>query len=80
MYFDTNGGTPDFGFWLGFDQSALDLAAIGAELHDGLVVIIYMPGELEMMATLHYGDRFGADNLGWWAAPIPDTLRYLDGS
>jgi hypothetical protein len=80
VFFDTNSGSMEHGYWLGFEQSARDLEAIGVELREGLKVMIRMPDELEMMATLHRGDRFGVGQSDWWAAPIADTLRYLDGS
>jgi hypothetical protein len=76
VFFDTNEGTKSRGYWLGFDQSKIDLAAIGPALKDGLHVTIYMPGELEMEAAL----RFDREQSGWVAMPIDGTVKYLDGS
>lgn len=76
VFFDTNDGSIEDGYCLGFDQSRNDLEAIGSELGDGTTVTIYMPDELEMAATL----RFDADENVWWADPIAGTIKYLDGS
>ena len=72
IYFDTNTG-PDnerYGLWVA--GSLHDLAPIADQLHDGLHVIIYMTGELEMEAVL----EFDAGWDGWAARPVPGTTRY----
>ncbi len=74
VMFDTNDGTETVGYWLGFDQSKRDLSAIGANLADGLHVIIYMPGELEMEAIL----SFDRSQDVWLAHPVAGTIKYLD--
>ena len=76
VFFDTNDGSMEHGFWLGLDQSRQDLDALGTALREGEAVTIYMPNELEMTAIL----RFDADGEVWWADPVADTLTYLDGS
>jgi hypothetical protein len=76
VFFDTNDGSIECGYWLGFAQSRKDLEAIGDALHEGTTVIIYMPDELETTATL----RFDATERVWWADPIEGTITYLDGS
>ena len=76
VFFDTNDGTMEDGYWLGFDQSWTDLQALGDELREGTRVTIYMPDELEMTATL----RFDASEKVWWAKPVEGTIAYLDGS
>lgn len=81
VMFDTNAGSDELGYWLGFDQSKLDLTAIGPALCEGLIVTIYMEGELEMDATLRFDEsRFDAKAQEWWADPLPNSIRYLDGS
>ena len=76
VFFDTNDGSIERGYWLGFDQSRKDLAALGTALREGTAVTIYMPNELEMTATL----RFDANEDVWWADPVADIIKYLDGS
>ena len=80
VFFDSNAGTQE-GYWLWFEQSERDLNAIGHALKDGLEIVIYMPGELEMRANLRWGTGpFNSHTECWWAEPIPNTIRYLDGS
>ena len=74
VMFDTNEpwGTEPEGFWLGFAQSRLDLEKIGDDLRDGLRVVIYMIGELEMEATL----EFDRNSNVWVAYPFPQTIKH----
>src|SRR5713101_1385458 len=60
---------------LSFPTSVAELAQIGADLRDGLRVIIYMPDELEMEAAL----VFDRERDAWTARPIAGTTTYLDG-
>lgn len=76
VFFDTNDGSMEHGYRLGFDQSRKDLDALGTALRQGTAVTLYMPDELEMTATL----RFDANEKVWWADPVVDTITYLDGS
>ena len=77
IYFDTNSATPDGRYDLTVRGSLADIARIADPLIDGQRVVLYMPGELEVEATL----RFDADwNNGWTAIPDMSTLRYVDGS
>jgi hypothetical protein len=76
VFFDTNDGTPEDGYCLGFDQSRNDLEALGDDLRDGTKVTLYMPDELEMTATL----RFDPTEKVWWADPIDGVITHLDGS
>ena len=72
IYFDTNEG-PDnarYGLWL--RRSLEDIEPIAHELRDGLRVIIYMTGELEMEAVLEFDEKLNA----WMARPIAGTTRY----
>ena len=76
VFFDTNDGSMEQGYWLGFEQSRNDLGALGGALRPGTIVTIYMPDELEMAATLRFDDTEKV----WWADPVGDTVTYLDGS
>jgi len=76
ILFDTNDGTAERGYELKFTQSLEDIAAIGQQIHEGMQVVIYMPEELEFIATLKF-DR----EAGWWlGVPIAGTIKYLDGT
>lgn len=66
VFFDSNAGSFEFGYLLWFDTSKEDLNKIGSELRDGLEVIIYMPEELELTATL----RFDTELDCWRAVPL----------
>jgi hypothetical protein len=76
VFFDANTGSMEDGYWLGFDKSRKDLEVLGDKLREGTRVIIYMPDEFEMDATL----RFDAVEAVWCAEPVADSIRYLDGS
>jgi hypothetical protein len=76
VFFDTNDGSIEDGYWLGFDRSRQDLEALGNELRDGTQITIYMTDELEMDAKLRFDPRHAV----WWADPIPGSIRYLDGT
>lgn len=76
IFFDTNDGSIEGGYELKFDNSLKDIEGIGRPLTEGEKVVIYMPDELEYIATLKFDSTYGY----WVAIPIPETLRYLDGS
>jgi hypothetical protein len=76
IFFDSNDGSMEQGYWLGFETSKRDLAALGPACVDGLQVIIRMPDEFEVLATLRWDSEGGV----WWGDPVPGTIRYLDGS
>jgi hypothetical protein len=74
IYFDANEATFEPGvcrYDLGLRSSVKDLAEI-VDKHDGMRVIIYMPGELEMEATLEFDAKYGC----WMARPIPGTTNH----
>jgi hypothetical protein len=75
IFFDTNEGSQEGGYRLELDRSKMDIDAIGPAITEGVEVIIYMPNELEMAATLSQHE-----NGFWLAMPIPGTIKYLDGS
>jgi hypothetical protein len=41
---------------------------------NGMHIVIYMTGELEMEAVL----RFMPEHAAWIACPIPETTKYLE--
>ena len=76
IFFDTNVGTQESGYWLGFERSKAELEQNGEAVAEGAAVMIYMPDELQMIATL----RFDRRERVWFADPIPGTIEYLDGT
>jgi len=72
VYFDTNagpGGVERYGLWL--TKSVEDLAHIPGGPRDGMLVVIYMGGEVEAEATLEWD----ADWNGWTARPVAGTWK-----
>ena len=78
IFFDTNEGSHDGGYWLILDRSRADLMALGPALRDGQEVLIWMPDELEMLAKLRFENVDDPWGPRWVADPIPGTLTYLD--
>jgi hypothetical protein len=80
IYFDTNEGHHDSGYWLWLDRSVTDLRGLEPGLREGIEVVIYMPGELEMRALLRFDRSEGlpCPEGIWVADPIPGTITYLD--
>jgi hypothetical protein len=70
VYFDTNEGADNdverYGLWL--DKSRKDLAAIPGGPREGMIVTIYMIGELEAEAALQWDSTCNA----WTARPVSD--------
>ncbi len=58
---------------LGIPGALSDIAPIADKLQDGMLVVIYMPDELEMQATL----EFDVQNRKWWARPVDGTMKLL---
>lgn len=74
VFFDTNDGNWEYGYWLDFPKSKAELAQIEGGPREGMRVQIYMPGELEVEAILKW------DRTIWVGMPVEGTLRYLDGT
>lgn len=73
VYFDTNEGTDNgYGLWL--DASKRDLSDIPGGPQEGMRIIIYMTGELEMEAVL----AFESEQNVWIAQPVPETVKHLE--
>jgi hypothetical protein len=68
---DSNEGAEDgrYGLWL--DKSRHDLAKIPGGPKEGMMVTIYMVGEIEAEATLQWDDRWN----GWTARAIESSFR-----
>jgi|HubBroStandDraft_1064217.scaffolds.fasta_scaffold72385_4 hypothetical protein len=71
IYFDSNDGPDDdtYGLWL--SKSIEDLAHIPGGPNQGMLVTIYMIGEIEMEATLEWNAKWDA----WTARPVEGTVR-----
>jgi hypothetical protein len=71
IYFDSNDGPDDdtYGLWL--SKSVEDLANIPGGPNQGMLVTIYMIGEIEMEATLEWNAKWDA----WTARPVEGTVR-----
>lgn len=71
IYFDGNEGTADgrYGLWL--EKSKADLACIPGGPRTGMIVTIYMVGEIEAEATLEWC----ADPWNAWVARPVGTFR-----
>jgi hypothetical protein len=73
IYFDTNDSVEGgYGLWL--NASKEDMGRIPSGPQDGMRVIIYMTGELEMEAVL----AFMPEHAAWIARPVPGTTKYLE--
>ncbi len=59
IFFDANTGNHEEGYELRFALSLADLESIGDELREGLMVILYMPGELEIKSVLSFDKKCG---------------------
>ena len=76
IWFSTNDrvAIDRYGLWL--PKSKADLERLGSELREGLRVMLYEPGELEMEATL----AFDPDYKAWIATGDGTTILYAPGS
>ncbi|HTK85431.1 MAG TPA: hypothetical protein VL625_10135 [Patescibacteria group bacterium] len=72
IYFDANKWDGQR-YSLGVPGALKDIEPIADKLTEGMLVLIYMPDELEMQATL----EFDAKNQKWWARPVDGTTRLL---
>jgi hypothetical protein len=73
-YFDTNeayGTGDDIRYDLSLRRSLEDIAVMSDQLQEGMRVIIYMTGELEMEATLEFDLKYGR----WMAQPVEGTTK-----
>jgi hypothetical protein len=73
IYFDANDGTAHDGYPLACRGALDDVEPIADKLKEGMRVIIYMTGELEMEAIL----EFDHGTSHWIARPVKGTPKYL---
>jgi len=71
IYFDSNEGDENGRYDLGIPGSLEDIGALGDRLSEGMRVVIYMSGELEMEAILEWEGAYNS----WMARPIWGTLK-----
>jgi hypothetical protein len=71
MYFDENERDEHGGFDLIIPGSQHDIEAAGADLRDGLHVILYDNAEIEVEAVLRLDTRYRR----WMGSPIWSTLK-----
>jgi hypothetical protein len=76
IYFDSNDGGAGGGYLLSLRRSREDLAKIPGGPKEGMLVTIYMIGEIEMEATLEWDGRCDA----WTAHPVRGTIRENTGA
>jgi len=65
IFFDGNAGDQESGFLLVFDQSLADLEKIEPEPREGMTVLLYDPGQLEVEARLTFDGEWN----GWRGVP-----------
>lgn len=74
ILFDVNAGSDEGGYLLWFEQSLAELERNRGRVAEGAQVIIYMPLEIEMTATLRFDEDMGC----WRAIPIAGTISFLN--
>jgi hypothetical protein len=76
VFFDSNDSNGDGDFFLTTSRSEKDLSGIGADLKDGLRVMLVMPDEFEVEGALCFDARLKC----WLGRADFATIRYLNGS
>jgi hypothetical protein len=71
IYFDSNDADEIGRYLLYLNRSREELAKIPGGPGEGMRVIIYMIGKIEMDATLEWNEQWNS----WVARPIEDTIR-----
>jgi hypothetical protein len=71
IYFDSNEGPNDHAYGLWLAKSLEDIAMIPGGPKEGMLVTIYMIGEIEMEATLEWNAKWNS----WTARPLEGTVR-----
>ena len=66
IFFDSNAGNDQIGYVLWFDRSKEDIRRIDGGAHEGMIVTLYMPDEIEIGASLKYDDDLGC----WRGIPL----------
>ena len=71
VYFDSNDGDESGRYLLGFPKSKADLAKIEGGPQEGMLVTIYMVGEIEMEAHLTWNPAWNS----WVGRPDLSSVR-----
>jgi hypothetical protein len=74
IYFDENEGDEQGRYDLGIPGSLRDIEPLAGNLTDGLHVILYEDGSLEIEAVLEFEPKYNI----WMARPLWDTLRRFE--
>jgi hypothetical protein len=74
IYFDENEGDEQGRFDLGIPGSLHDIEPLAGKLNNGLHVILYEDGSLEVEAVLEFEPKYNI----WMARPLWETLRRFD--
>ena len=77
IFFDTNEGSHEGGYWLILDRSKKDLETLGERLRDGEEVLICRPDDLEMIARLRFEQPDNSWGPRWVADPVEGTVKHL---
>jgi hypothetical protein len=71
VFFDTNNKDHLGRYALNFDTSLFDFSNSEIPPYDGMTVVLYMPWEVECLATLIH------DSI-WWGIPISKSYKLYD--
>jgi hypothetical protein len=74
IYFDENEGDERGRYDLGIPGSLADIEPLADQLTDGMHVILYEDGTLEVEAILEFEPKYNS----WMARPLWDTLRRFE--
>jgi hypothetical protein len=74
IYFDENEADEHGRYDLGIPGSLMDIEPLSEQLSDGLHVILYEDGSLEVEAVLEFEPKYNV----WMARPLWDTLVRFD--
>ena len=77
IFFDTNEGSHEGGYWLTLDRSKEELLVLADRVREGEEVVIYMPGELEMKARLRFDPGQPSWPSHWVADPTPGAILHV---
>jgi hypothetical protein len=71
IYFDSNDSDEHGRYLLHVNRALADLARIPGGPKEGMLITIYMIGEIEMEATLEWNARLNT----WTGRRVPGTIR-----
>lgn len=72
IFFDSNTGDDQRGYVLDFEQSKEDIRLMKGRARNGAVVLLYMPGELEVEAEMKFDSA-----LNCWRGIPKGTFKIL---